>query len=187
MKKIPGCMLISAAVVGCVLVSGCETSDYTDNVTTGCVDETGEIAETDIFIDMEENNEDGADWRTTGIIIDYGVITRNGKSVDVVVTLDNEGASFYYNSSNKKLFESVSFPVSITDSWDAYNAVYFDDVNSDGESDVILHFHHADYTFTQLVWYWDNNGYVYREELSCLWDEPIWVNEDEPIWVNEME
>ena len=100
MKKIPGCMLISAAVVGCVLVSGCETSDYTDNVTTGCVDETGEIAETDynisiydsfetdIFIDMEENNEDGADWRTTGIIIDYGTITRNGKSVDVVVTLD---------------------------------------------------------------------------------------------------
>ena len=99
MKKIPGCMLISAAVVGCVLVSGCETSDYTDNVTTGCVDETGEIAETDynisiydsfetdIFIDMEENNEDGADWRTTGIIIDYGIITRNGKSVDVVVTL----------------------------------------------------------------------------------------------------
>ena len=100
MKKIPGCMLISAAVVGCVLVSGCETSDYTDNVTTGCVDETGEIAETDynisiydsfetdIFIDMEENNEDGADWRTTGIIIDYGIITRNGKRVDVVVTLD---------------------------------------------------------------------------------------------------
>ena len=99
MKKIPGCMLISAAVVGCVLVSGCETSDYTDNVTTGCVDETGEIAETDynisiydsfetdIFIDMEENNEDVADWRTTGIIIDYGIITRNGKSVDVVVTL----------------------------------------------------------------------------------------------------
>ena len=43
--------------------------------------------ETDIFIDMEENNEDGADWRTTGIIIDYGIITRNGKSVDVVVTL----------------------------------------------------------------------------------------------------
>ena len=199
MKKIPGCMLISAAVVGCVLVSGCETSDYTDNVTTGCVDETGEIAETDynisiydsfetdIFIDMEENNEDGADWRTTGIIIDYGIITRNGKSVDVVVTLDNEGASFYYNSSNKKLFESVSFPFSITDSWDAYNAVYFDDVNSDGESDVTLHFHHDDYTFTQLVWYWDNNGYVYREELSCLRDEPIWVNEDEPIWVNEME
>ena len=32
MKKIQGCMLISAAVVGCVLVSGCETSDYTDNV-----------------------------------------------------------------------------------------------------------------------------------------------------------
>ena len=50
MKKIPGCMLISAAVVGCVLVSGCETSDYTDNVTTGCVDETGEIAETDYNI-----------------------------------------------------------------------------------------------------------------------------------------
>ena len=99
MEKIPGCMLISAAVVGCVLVSGCETSDYTDNVTTGCVYETGEIAETDynisiydsfetdIFIDMEENNKDGADWRTTGIIIDYGIITRNGKSVDVVVTL----------------------------------------------------------------------------------------------------
>ena len=184
-------MLISAAVVGCVLVSGCETSDYTDNVTTGCVDETGEIAETDynisiydsfetdIFIDMEENNEDGADWRTPGIIIDYGTITRNGKSVDVVVTLDNEGASFYYNSSNKKLFESVSFPFSVTDSWDAYNAVYFDDVNSDGESDVIPHFHHADYTFTQLVWCWDNNGYVYREELSCLRDEPIWVNKME--------
>ena len=78
---------------------------------------------------------------------------------------------------NKIKKETHHFGVFSNDVSDFF--VYFDDVNSDGESDVILPFHHDDYTFTQLVWCWDNNGYVYREELSCLRDEPIWVNEME--------
>ena len=165
-------MFAIAVIVVCSALSGCGTNS--DAVKSNANEKDPVFSNNN-----SEGDIVGADWRTTGIIIDYGIITRNGKNVDVVVTLDNEGAFFYYDSSNKKLFESVSFPFSVTDSWDAYNAVYFDDVNSDGESDVTLHFHHDDYTFTQLVWCWDNNGYVYREELSSLRDEPVWVNKME--------
>lgn len=179
MKKIPGCMLISAAVVGCVLVSGCETSDYTDNVTTGCVDETGEIAETDynisiydsfetdIFIDMEENNEDGADWRTTGIIIDYGTITRGGENTEVAITMNRGKSSFYYDSPNQQLFESVLFPKEVEDSWGAFSSISFEDINGDGESDATIDFSHEDNSKTHFVWLWEQeNGYMYQENQS---------------------
>ena len=39
----------------------------------------------------------GDDWRTTGLVAASGTITHDGQSVDVVVTVDEESAAFYWD------------------------------------------------------------------------------------------
>ena len=114
-------------------------------------------------------NEDvaGDDWRTTGVVVDSGTITHDGESVDVLVTVDPKSAAFYWDNENQVLFDSVSFPMTIPDAKKAFNGIYFEDINEDEESDVVVDFIHADGGETYLVWIWDpEKRYVFREDLS---------------------
>ena len=43
-------------------------------------------------------NEPGSDWRTTGIVRDFGTITRGGKSTKVAVCVHKAEANFYYDT-----------------------------------------------------------------------------------------
>lgn len=160
MKKTFRYQMTLIAIISCLCFGGCGLS--TSDVESTTTDYAADVTEFD-----EDNNEDGSDWLTTGDVFDYGTITRGGESIGVLVTINDEGASFYYDTPTRELFESVSYPFAITDSWDAYNDIFFDDANGDNESDVTLHFLHEDYSFTNFVWYWDkDNGYVYQEEVS---------------------
>ena len=111
----------------------------------------------------------GADWRTTGVVVGSGTITHVGESVDVLVTVSESSAAFYRDLPEQILFDSVSFPMSIPDAEQAFNAISFEDMDDDGESDVLVSFIHENGDATELIWIWDPvERYVFREDLSTV-------------------
>ena len=57
----------------------------------------------------------------------------------------------------------------ITDVEQAFNAISFEDMDDDGESDVLVSFIHENGDATELVWIWDPvERYVFREDLSTV-------------------
>lgn len=111
----------------------------------------------------------GADWRTTGVVVGSGTITHDGESVDVLVTVSESSAAFYRDLPEQSLFDSVSFPMSIPDAEQAFNAISFEDMDDDGESDVLVSFIHENGDATELIWIWDPvERYVFREDLSTV-------------------
>ena len=82
----------------------------------------------------------GDDWRTTGVVAGSGTITHDGESVDVLVTVSESSAAFYRDLPEQILFDSVSFPMNIPDAEQAFNAISFEDIDGDEESDVLVSF-----------------------------------------------
>lgn len=115
------------------------------------------------------DNVAGDDWRTTGMVVGSGTITHDGESVDVLVTVSESSAAFYRDLPEQVLFDSVSFPMNIPDAEQAFNAISFDDMDDDGESDVLVSFIHENGDATELIWIWDPvERYVFREDLSTV-------------------
>lgn len=109
----------------------------------------------------------GDDWRTSGIVVANGTITHDGESVDVLVTVSDTSAAFYRDTAEQVLFDSVLFPESIPDAKQAFESISFDDIDGDGESDVVVRFEHAVGDTTELVWIWDPaERYMFSKELS---------------------
>lgn len=109
----------------------------------------------------------GDDWRTTGIVVANGTITHDGESVDVLVTVSDTSAAFYRDTAEQVLFDSVLFPESIPDAKQAFESISFDDIDGDGESDVVVRFEHEIGDTTELVWIWDPaERYMFSKELS---------------------
>lgn len=131
--------------------------------------------------DFSDDNIAGADWRTTGIVVGNGTITHDGESVDVLVTVSETSAAFYRDLPEQILFDSVLFPMSVPDAEQAYNAISFNDMDGDGESDVLVSFIHENGDITELIWLWDPvERYVFRGDLSTVTvdGEPVAVDND---------
>ena len=115
------------------------------------------------------NDVAGDDWRTTGVVAGSGTITHDGESVDVLVTVSESSAAFYRDLPEQVLFDSVSFPMNVPDAEQAFNAISFDDIDGDGESDVLVSFIHENGDADELIWIWDPaERYVFREDLSTV-------------------
>lgn len=111
----------------------------------------------------------GDDWRTSGIVLADGTITHDGESVDVLVTIGDTSAAFYRDTAEQVLFDSVMFPESIPDAKQAFESISFDDINGDGESDVVARFKFNDGGGEELVWIWDHaERYIFNGELSTV-------------------
>ena len=111
----------------------------------------------------------GEDWRTSGMVAASGTITHDGESVDVLVTVSESSAAFYRDLPEQVLFDSVSFPMNIPDAEQAFNAIFLEDLDGDGESDVLVSFIRENGDETELVWIWDPvERYVFRADLSRL-------------------
>ena len=114
----------------------------------------------------------GDDWRTTGIVLDGGTITRNGEDTDVLVCVHKADAAFYYDSKDQTLFGSVDYPIAFgSNVWDLFKGIDFADLNGDGNSDVTMKFDDNGSEFG-LVWYWDAESpkFVYQPEKSFIGD-----------------
>lgn len=110
----------------------------------------------------------GKDWRTTGVVVGSGTITRGGEDVDVLVTVSEKGAAFYRDLPERVLLDDVSFPRHISGAEQAFSAVSFRNIDGDGESDVQMRFINENGDSVELTWTWDPAGrYVFREDLSA--------------------
>ncbi|MGI6316527.1 MAG: hypothetical protein ACOX17_07695 [Christensenellales bacterium] len=123
-----------------------------------------------LFACRSVNNDLAVDWRAKGTIDGYGTITRTDEgSVDVLVTISSENVAFYRDKPEQTLFDRIPFPMKISDAEQAFNAISFDDLDGDGESDVIISFIHKNGDNTEMVWIWDSEErYVFRGDLSTI-------------------
>lgn len=111
----------------------------------------------------------GDDWRASGVVTDYGTITRDGERIPVCICLSTENAAFYYDEDEQVWFDGVEFPMTFEDAESAYSSTSFDDLDGDGQSDVVMRFNHNDGSTTELVWLWyDNTGFVFEPDLSSI-------------------
>lgn len=128
---------------------------------------------TDELYEEDPNDIVGDDWRTTGIIQEYGTITRNGEDTPVAVCVHAEDAAFYYDSEEQTLFDSVDYPIALTgDPWEAFQSIDFADRNGDGNSDVAMTFVEDGDTML-MVWFWngENDMFEFQPEESQLTEE----------------
>ena len=51
----------------------------------------------------------GDDWRTTGIVDDYGTITRDGTDTDVCIVVREDDTTFYYDEEEQIYYGSVEY------------------------------------------------------------------------------
>ena len=109
--------------------------------------------ETDSYDDTDYM-EAGDDWRTTGLVLANGVITRGGESTEVLVTVGDNGAAFYYDDAGHVIFDEVEYPETIAGAHDKFESISFDDIDGDGESDVVLNLTDDNGDRTELVWIW---------------------------------
>lgn len=115
----------------------------------------------------------GADWRTTGIVRDGGTITRDGEDTVVLVCVHTSDATFYYDSEDQVLFDSVDYPITLGDNvWDMFRDIGFADLNGDGNSDVTMKFDDGG-SELMMVWFWDAESaeFVYRPDESQLGED----------------
>ena len=109
----------------------------------------------------------GDDWRTTGIVDDYGTITRDGTDTDVCIVVREDDTTFYYDEEEQTLYAYVEYPVTISDPWDSFQSIDFADRNDDDDGDVAMLFD-VDGETVLMVWFWDEEagGFVFQPEES---------------------
>ncbi|MGN0999008.1 MAG: hypothetical protein ACI4PO_05600 [Faecousia sp.] len=112
----------------------------------------------------------GGDWRVTGIVRDGGTITRDGEETFVLVCVHKADATFYYDTENQMLFDSVDYPITLEgDPWEMFQGIDFADRNGDDNSDVAMIFNDGGNTLL-MVWFWDaeTDAFVFQPEESQL-------------------
>ena len=125
----------------------------------GCGEETNTSPEEEIA---------GKDWRTWGIIHDFGTITRDGTDTDVCVCVHETDAAFYYDEEEQVYYDGVEYPMLLPNAESAYQEIDFSDLNGDGQSDVCMTFHYdEDNSTVVMVWFWyEDDGFVFQEDFS---------------------
>ena len=112
----------------------------------------------------------GKDWRTWGIVRDSGTITRDGEDTVVLVCVHKSNATFYHNTEDQVLFDSVDYPITLEgDAWEMFQGIDFADMNGDGNSDVTMKFDDGGSELL-IVWFWDAESaeFVYQPEKSQI-------------------
>ncbi len=112
----------------------------------------------------------GDDWRTWGIIRDGGTITIDGEDFYLLVCVHKADATFYYDSEDQVLFNSVEYPITFGDNvWEIFRGIDFSDLNGDGNGDVTMKFDDGG-TEIKIVWFWDSESeqFVYQPDNSNI-------------------
>lgn len=117
----------------------------------------------------------GGDWRTTGVVVASGTVTRDEKSTDVLVCLDKNGVKLYYDEPEQRLFDSADFHVPFkSDPRDGFERISFDDITGDLNSDIVLTINGE-----KFQWTWNSD----LSKFEC-WETTLEQAEYEPGSVN---
>ena len=118
--------------------------------------------------DEEEEDLAGADWRTWGLIADYGTITQDGASTDLALTVEADQAVLYLDQSDMVTFAELRYPVAIDNAADCYSSIEFVDLDEDGYDDIRLLFDSETDGAILLTYFWDGEDYVFDYDYSKL-------------------
>lgn len=88
--------------------------------------------------DITDGEVVGADWRTWGIIDDYGTLTLDGTETDVCVCLFADRAELYYDRENQELFKTIEFPERLSDEEYEKLSIEFIDNTGDDNTDIVF-------------------------------------------------
>ncbi len=88
--------------------------------------------------DITDGEVVGADWRTWGIIDDYGTLTLDGTETDVCVCLFADRAELYYDRENQELFKTIEFPEKLSDEEYEKLSIEFIDNTGDDNTDIVF-------------------------------------------------
>lgn len=110
----------------------------------------------------------GSDWRTWGLVDDYGTVTQGGEAVNVCVCVTADSIELYYDEPSQVLFAQVTLPDGLENADAAFNGVSFDDLNGDGDSDLAARFLYEDGAERTCIWYWDEGaaGFALQEDAA---------------------
>lgn len=72
------------------------------------------------------------------MVLCLSLTTCSGSDDTVDETVGENWAAFYRDEPEQILFDSVSFPMTISDAQEYFDGISFDDINGDGESDVTV-------------------------------------------------
>ena len=111
--------------------------------------------------DPPEENIAGTDWRTWGIIDDYGTLVRDGETIAFCACVHTQDTTLYYDTESQVLLAELVYPAPVENAEQRYLGMDTADRNGDGSSDVLLRFSQEEGTL-ELLFCWDPETGTFR-------------------------
>ena len=111
--------------------------------------------------DPPEENIAGSDWRTWGIIDDYGTLVRDGETIAFCACVHTGDTTLYYDTESQVLLAELDYPAPVENAEQRYLGMDTTDRNGDGNSDVLLRFSQEGGTL-ELLFCWDPETGTFR-------------------------
>lgn len=108
-----------------------------------------------------EENIAGTDWRTWGIIDDYGTLVRDGETIAFCACVHTGDTTLYYDTESQVLLAELVYPAPVENAEQCYLGMETADRNGDGSSDVLLRFSQKEGTL-ELLFCWDPETGTFR-------------------------
>ena len=115
--------------------------------------------------DPPEENIAGNDWRTWGIIDDYGTLVRDGETIAFCACVHTGDTTLYYDTESQVLLAELVYPMPVENAEKHYLGMETADRNGDGSSDVLLRFSQEKGTL-ELLFCWDPETGIFRSVPS---------------------
>jgi hypothetical protein len=119
-----------------------------------------------IIFDDNGNNIDGADWRTWGIIDEYGTIYADGLEFYVCACLYNDRAEIYYDEPDQRLYRTIEYAQTLTDEQLKNAKIIFSELNGDDNTDITIEVGTENTTELRMSYVYDMQEYVYMKGIS---------------------
>ena len=111
--------------------------------------------------DPPEENIAGTDWRTWGIIDDYGTLVQGGETIAFCACVHTQDTTLYYDTEDQVLLAELVYPAPVENAEQRYLGMDTADRNGDGSSDVLLRFSQKEGTL-ELLFCWDPETGTFR-------------------------
>ena len=111
--------------------------------------------------DLPEENIAGSDWRTWGIIDDYGTLVRDGETIAFCACVHTQDTTLYYDTEDQVLLAELVYPAPVENAEQRYLGMDTADRNGDGSSDVLLRFSQKEGAL-ELLFCWDPETGTFR-------------------------
>ena len=111
--------------------------------------------------DPPEEDIAGSDWRTWGIIDDYGTLVQGGETIAFCACVHTQDTTLYYDTESQVLLAELVYPAPVENAEQRYLGMDTADRNGDGSSDVLLRFSQKEGTL-ELLFCWDPETGTFR-------------------------